>query len=118
MPRSTPSPSIRHYTTDTPDEVASTTPVTQKPPEEKTTQDDEAEHATYVTGIALYAVLTGLTMAAFLLMLDSTIVVTVSCILESILALLKKFQAIPSITSAFNSLNDIGWYGSAYLLAT
>ncbi|KAI7774776.1 major facilitator superfamily transporter [Diaporthe eres] len=26
--------------------------------------------------------------------------------------------AIPSITSEFNTLNDIGWYGSAYLLAS
>lgn len=85
------------------DEVASTTPpITEKPSEENVTQDDEAEDATYITGIALYAVLTGLTMAAFVLMLDTTIVVT----------------AIPSITSAFNSLHDIGWYGSAYLLAT
>lgn len=26
--------------------------------------------------------------------------------------------AIPSITSEFNTLNDTGWYGSAYLLAS
>ena len=27
-------------------------------------------------------------------------------------------QAIPVITTAFNSLKDVGWYGSSYLLAT
>jgi hypothetical protein len=25
-------------------------------------------------------------------------------------------QAIPTITTAFNSLEDVGWYGSAYLI--
>lgn len=27
-------------------------------------------------------------------------------------------QAIPSITDEFNSLSDVGWYGSAYMLAS
>lgn len=76
---SSPCSSIRHHTLHATDEVASTTPpITEKPSEENVTQDDEAEDATYITGIALYAVLTGLTMAAFVLMLDTTIVVTVS----------------------------------------
>ena len=26
--------------------------------------------------------------------------------------------AIPTITTVFHSLNDVGWYGSAYLLTT
>ncbi|KAL8645568.1 MAG: hypothetical protein Q9226_007242 [Calogaya cf. arnoldii] len=56
----------------------------------------------YVKGFTLYSLVGGLMMAAFLLMIDSTILVT----------------AIPSITSTFNSLEDIGWYGSTYLLAT
>lgn len=56
----------------------------------------------YMKGFALYSLVVGLMMAAFLLMIDSTILVT----------------AIPSITSTFNSLEDIGWYGSTYLLVT
>lgn len=56
----------------------------------------------YLTGHALFTLMVGLTMAAFLLMIDSTVLVT----------------AIPTITSAFNSLDDVGWYGSSYLLTT
>jgi hypothetical protein len=26
-------------------------------------------------------------------------------------------QAVPTITTAFNSLPDVGWYGSAFLIA-
>lgn len=87
MSISSPSSPIRHHTLDATDEVASTTPITEKRPEEKVTQDDEAEDATYITGIALYGVLTGLTMAAFLLMLDTTIVVTVSRALNTPISL-------------------------------
>jgi MFS family permease len=31
--------------------------------------------------------------------------------------LIRKATAIPKITSDFQSLNDIGWYGSSYLIA-
>jgi MFS family permease len=31
-------------------------------------------------------------------------------------ALTESYQAIPQITNDFNSLPDVGWYGSAYLL--
>ncbi|KAE8450293.1 hypothetical protein EG329_006721 [Mollisiaceae sp. DMI_Dod_QoI] len=55
----------------------------------------------YITGLRLYAVLAGLTLVVFLIMLDQTIVVT----------------AIPRITNTFNSIKDIGWYGSAYMLS-
>jgi hypothetical protein len=37
------------------------------------------EVSQYVTGVKLYAVIAGLTMVAFLMMLDSTIVTTVGC---------------------------------------
>ncbi|KAI4234992.1 MAG: hypothetical protein LQ349_003444 [Xanthoria aureola] len=73
--------------------------VEANPPTEEPRQGD---HDQYIKGLPLYALVAGLMMAAFLLMIDSTILVT----------------AIPSITSAFNSLEDIGWYGSTYLLAT
>lgn len=42
------------------------------------------------------------TLAYFLVMLDNSVITT----------------AVPSITSHFNSLLDIGWYGSAYQLAS
>lgn len=55
----------------------------------------------YLTGFRLIAVLLGVGMVVFLIMLDQTIVVT----------------AIPRITGDFNSIKDIGWYGSAFMLA-
>lgn len=75
---SAPSSSIKLNTIGATDEMDSTAQINDKNPEGGTTQDKEVEAAQYVTGVALYSVLTGLTMAAFLLMLDSTIVVTVS----------------------------------------
>merc|ERR1712093_752176 len=44
----------------------------------------------------------GLCLATFTVALDNTIIAT----------------AIPKITSVFDSLNDVGWYGSSYLLTT
>jgi hypothetical protein len=63
---------------------------------------EEKSEATYITGIQLYAVLVGVTLVAFLIMLDQTIMTT----------------AIPQISSEFDSIKDIGWYGSAFLLST
>ncbi|KAF7196370.1 MFS-type efflux pump MFS1 [Pseudocercospora fuligena] len=45
-------------------------------------------------------VMTAILLAVFLMALDRTIIAT----------------AIPSITDEFNSLDDIGWYGSAFML--
>lgn len=47
-------------------------------------------------------VMTAVFLAVFLIALDGTIIAT----------------AIPKITDAFGSLDDIGWYGSAYLLTS
>lgn len=80
--------------------MASTAQVTDKDSGAIATADDDAEIAQYITGFALYIVAAVITMVGFLLMLDSTVLAT----------------AIPSITSHFNSLKDIGWYGSAYLM--
>ncbi|KAF7553105.1 hypothetical protein G7Z17_g3883 [Cylindrodendrum hubeiense] len=52
-------------------------------------------------GLALALVMTGLSLAIFLMSLDSSIIAT----------------AVPRITSEFNSTGDIGWYGSAYSFA-
>lgn len=56
----------------------------------------------YISGWKLVAVMTGITLTCFLVLLDVSILVT----------------AIPSITTDFHSLFDIGWYGSAYNLAS
>lgn len=54
----------------------------------------------WVTGWKLLNVMAAVTFVCFLMLLDSSIVVT----------------AIPQITNDFHSLLDVGWYGSAYQL--
>ena len=56
----------------------------------------------YPTGIKVVLVLVALCLSVFLVALDQTIIST----------------AIPKITDEFNSISDIGWYGSSYLLTT
>ncbi|KAE9380142.1 MFS general substrate transporter [Stipitochalara longipes BDJ] len=67
----------------------------------KNETEKEPVEAEYITGFKLHIVLFGLTLVGFVIMLDQTIVAT----------------AIPRITNTFNSVKDIGWYGSAYLLS-
>ncbi|EXJ81980.1 hypothetical protein A1O1_08047 [Capronia coronata CBS 617.96] len=62
-------------------------------------EDDESK---YITGLPLHLLTVGLTLSTFVIALDNTIIAT----------------AIPKITTVFNSLNDVGWYGSSYLLTT
>lgn len=64
-----------------------------------TTADDDSK---YPTGTKLGLLTFGLAMATFVIALDNTIIAT----------------AIPRITTEFNALNDVGWYGSSYLLTT
>ncbi|KAJ6255915.1 MFS-type efflux pump [Drechslerella dactyloides] len=61
--------------------------------------DVEPEHV-YPKGTALASIIIALILAIFLVALDRTIIST----------------AIPVITNEFNSLGDVGWYGSAYLI--
>ncbi|KAF3394017.1 Efflux pump mlcE [Penicillium rolfsii] len=61
--------------------------------------NDERE---YITGIKLGMVVVGVTLVAFLVMLDTSIIAT----------------AIPRITTQFHSLEDLGWYGSSYQIAS
>jgi len=68
-----------------------------------TSSADEADDATkYKQGSQLYLLTFGLALATFVVTLDNTIIAT----------------AIPRITTVFDSLNDVGWYGSSYLLTT
>jgi len=56
----------------------------------------------YLTGFKLVTLVIALCLAVFLVALDQTIIAT----------------AIPKITDHFNSISDIGWYGSAYFLTS
>ncbi|KAK7019548.1 DHA14-like major facilitator [Favolaschia claudopus] len=60
------------------------------------------EEENYPRGAKLAILTIALGLSCFLVALDNTIIST----------------AIPKITDAFNSLQDVGWYGSAYLLTT
>ncbi|KIV78873.1 hypothetical protein PV11_06479 [Exophiala sideris] len=62
-------------------------------------EDDETK---YATGLPLHLLTFGLTLSTFVIALDNTIIAT----------------AIPRITTVFDSLDDVGWYGSSYLLTT
>ncbi|KAH8589226.1 putative MFS multidrug transporter [Bisporella sp. PMI_857] len=62
----------------------------------------QSEDEEYIGGFKLFVILAAITVSCFLMMLDTSVIVT----------------AIPRITSHFHSLDDVGWYGSAYLLAS
>lgn len=62
--------------------------------------DIDDEDVEYPHGAKLWIILMALCLAVFLVALDQTIIAT----------------AIPKITDHFNSIQDIGWYGSSYLL--
>jgi hypothetical protein len=72
--------------------------------EKRSSTDDKAVSETivttddvvYPTGFKLFAIIVALCLAVFLVSLDQSIIVT----------------AIPRITDRFNSVLDIGWYGS------
>lgn len=61
---------------------------------------DRADEPTFIRGISLALIVLGLCLAGLLVGLDNSILGT----------------AIPTITTRFNSLDDVGWYGSAYLI--
>lgn len=63
------------------------------------TDDDQAN---YPHGLKLVTLIIALCLAVFLVALDQTIIAT----------------AIPRITDRFRSIDDIGWYGSAYFLTS
>ena len=59
-----------------------------------------ADNTVYPKALALALIILGVCLSVFIISLDRSIVTT----------------AIPAITADFNSVDDIGWYGSAYLL--
>ncbi|KAI9814735.1 MAG: MFS sugar transporter [Pycnora praestabilis] len=64
--------------------------------------DKLTEEPEYPTGVKLGFITLALCLSVFLIALDNTIIAT----------------AIPKITDHFKALDDVGWYGSAYLLTT
>ncbi|KAJ7474249.1 putative MFS multidrug transporter [Mycena latifolia] len=71
-------------------------------PVKKPDVDVYEERFVYPTGLKLALISLALCLANFIVALDNTIIAV----------------AIPKITDQFHSLDDIGWYGSAYLLTT
>ncbi|GAB1317454.1 hypothetical protein MFIFM68171_07664 [Madurella fahalii] len=67
--------------------------------EQVKTREDGAE---YPGGVTLGLIVLALCLSVFTMALDNSIIAT----------------AIPKITDQFQSLPDVGWYGSAYLLTT
>lgn len=73
--------------------------------EETSVTDAAAEpedESGYLSGFKLGILTLGLCLTTFVIALDNTIIAT----------------AIPNITTVFDSLGDVGWYGSSYLLTT
>lgn len=64
--------------------------------------DKLSDEPEYPTGAKLGIIIASLCLSVFLMALDNTIIAT----------------AIPKITDHFHSIDDVGWYGSAYLLTT
>ncbi|SLM41028.1 Tetracycline resistance protein TetB/drug resistance transporter [Lasallia pustulata] len=75
---------------------------TQFPKQQLTDNAPTEEEHQWVTGIQLLTIMATICLVCFLMLLDTSIIVT----------------AIPNITSDFHSLPDVGWYGSAYQLAS
>jgi hypothetical protein len=94
-----------------------------KEPAVESTERPEQE---WIEGPRLIMVMTGVTLACFLMFLDTSIIVTVSSpqpahhtpALSPAADISNISQAIPQITNDFHSLSDVGWYGSAYQLAS
>lgn len=60
----------------------------------------EDKQESCLSSLNLYLLIFGLCLGSFTVALDNTIIAT----------------AIPHITTDFNSLSDVGWYGSVYFL--
>ncbi|GAM88797.1 hypothetical protein ANO11243_068310 [Dothideomycetidae sp. 11243] len=65
-------------------------------------EEEEKDDTVYPKSTAKTLITIGLALSVFCLALDNTILAT----------------AIPRITDQFHSINDVGWYGSSYLLTT
>ncbi|KAJ5932033.1 hypothetical protein N7516_006522 [Penicillium verrucosum] len=73
-----------------------------KTPGEEEEEQEQEEEEEYPNAWRLTLISIALCLCVFCVALDNTIIAT----------------AIPKITDQFNSLDDVGWYGSSYLLTT
>ncbi|KAK3682305.1 major facilitator superfamily domain-containing protein [Podospora appendiculata] len=64
-----------------------------------------ANEPQYLTGVKFWTIMASVTAVAFLMMLDTSIISTAR-------------PKVPRITDEFHSLEDVGWYASAYQLAS
>jgi MFS family permease len=76
-------------------------PTGDKPDQSVDDQYEDAEKNYQPKSLKFWTIMIGMYLSIFLVALDRTIIAT----------------AIPKITDEFNSIEDIGWYGSAYMLA-
>jgi MFS family permease len=106
IPRAIQSTLPRHQITTSANEPANekdpTGVTTSEEKDVSTTPDDDDDESKYLSGFKLAILSVGLCLTTFVIALDNTIIAT----------------AIPKITTVFNSLEDVGWYGSSYLLTT
>jgi len=84
------------------DPTASHSAVREEKEEEEEEEEGNDDDFEYPTKMKLVAITVALCLSVFCMALDNTIIAT----------------AIPRITDQFKALNDVGWYGSAYLLTT
>ena len=90
-------------TTSKPSENDGQKAVPEKTPlEEAAALEKLSDEPDYPSGAKLGIIVASLCLSVFLMALDNTIIAT----------------AIPKITDHFKALDDVGWYGSAYLLTT
>lgn len=92
--------STKHEHSAATDEQPEPAPVLGHSNPDRDVEETETSEDNYLAGFQLAAVLFSLCIANFLVALDTTILST----------------AIPSISDSFRSLQDVGWYISAYLL--
>lgn len=78
-----------------PSPVAHQSPNTSQPDDSSTT-----DPARYPTGWRLIAIMASLCLGTLVVAIDNTIIGV----------------AVPKISTVFDALDDVGWYGSAYLL--
>ncbi|TGO82211.1 hypothetical protein BPOR_0889g00040 [Botrytis porri] len=95
-------PSVHEGDNDHPIELKKTKSAAEIQQEELNRVHTSPEGVEYPTGVKLQLISLALCLSVFLMALDNSIIAT----------------AIPKITDQFHSLDDVGWYGSAYLLTT
>jgi hypothetical protein len=74
----------------------------QNPPAPSPDGEEDDDPSTRLTGLPLLSVTVALSAAVFLVAMDVNVIAT----------------AVPRITGEFRSLDDVGWYGSSFLMAT